>query len=225
MKMGVFSWFTNNPSNPQQLSYMEKYGYTLNLRVLDESFDNENVLYKNYTLYSMDEEDLDDFYNLTNSIIREIFKDRKILIAVEPMDKMSFQNECYLEFSKKLSENKEERADERMFLDEKQNFMSYCDGKRTPIFMRYAEEEDKYMSLILNVYGVRKETDISSLEQAKTVIKDNTYDIAMNCERYPDKIEFTVGSNIDINYIIEGIKNVCKEKKKTLYIEYPYARE
>ncbi|MCI1999726.1 MAG: hypothetical protein LKJ75_04060 [Clostridia bacterium] len=93
--MGLFSWFTNKQSKPKQPSYEELYGYTLSFIIRskkNESFGNFSSKYKNYTLYSMDEEDLEDFYNLVNCTIREIFKDSKILIEIEPQDKLTFQN-------------------------------------------------------------------------------------------------------------------------------------
>jgi hypothetical protein len=112
-----------------------------------------------------------------------------------------------------------------MFLDGDKSLLIYCNGKNTPISMKYIEEEDKYMSCTANIYGLNEEMSITSLEQAKAIIKDNMYDIALECNRYPDEIIFSISSDTDLNYIIEGIKNVCKKKKKTLYIKYPYAEE
>ncbi|MCI1958019.1 MAG: hypothetical protein LKJ25_00140 [Clostridia bacterium] len=225
--MGIFSWFMNKHSKPKHLSYEELYGYTLNFRAIeakDECFDNGNLLYKNYTLYSMDEEYLKDFNDLTNSIVKEIFKGYKVLIEIELWDKKSYEGVDYIEcICKKFNGNNAEIDAERMFLDGEKSFVLYCDSKNTSEPIKYIEREGVLCTT--NIYGLNKETDITSLDQAKAVIKDNMYDMAIHCERYPDEIKFIIGSNIDLNYVIEGIKNVCREKKKTLYIEYPYAEE
>lgn len=226
--MGIFNLFKNKGFKKKYPNYVELYGYTLNfkpLNIKEEGFDNSNNIYKNYTLYSIDEEDLQDFYNLLNSIIREIFKNNEILIQINFWDEIFNKSTDYIKkIFTEFNEKKDLNSDEKIFLKGNNSLIIYCSGEKTPVPMKYIEEE-KYMNCTVNIYGVSSSIDIFTLEKAKEFIEGNMYEIALECCRYPDNITFSINSSKNLNYVIECIKNVCKDKKKTLYLEYQYAEE
>lgn len=182
--------------------------------------DDDNTLHQDYNAYSFfpytSNESSDDFCFIIDSIIKDVLKNRKVLILVT----LSYRNDIDVTGAMKCIQETYSQ-----FICQNNNFLKcdntviiICDGEKIPITATFLEALN--CSCIYTIYSLDGSYDITTFEQALSIINNYSYDICMDYAKYPDYLEFRIKENIDIKKIIEIIKNVCKEEGKKLHIKY-----
>ena len=172
----------------------------------------KNGTYDVFTLYPSlyDENSDDNFYKLCDDIVKEVLKDSLIILSIKIID-ISFKDE--------LLNNILNLKNNSQIFEYEDRFIIVCDINTMLIDFKTFEDnfENK---CIYEIYGCKKEFDISNKEKALNIISENKFDLYLYYYKYPDYLEFKIKKGTDINDIINKIGTACKKRNRRFFIQY-----